>query len=94
VAALAGAGLTLCVIIPGQIRDEASGCDVASQEGMCGRPLRCKKNRETGAARDRVLPCVRPLVRHDHGRGPVWEFGDQVHIIGTRSRRCPFAWFS
>ena len=31
---------------------------------MCGRPLRCKKNLETGAARDRVLPCVRPLMRH------------------------------
>jgi hypothetical protein len=27
-------------------------------------------------------------------RGPVWEFGDQVHIIGTRSRRDPCAWFS
>ena len=30
---------------------------------MCGRPLRCKKNLWTGAARDRVLPCVRPLLR-------------------------------
>ena len=27
-------------------------------------------------------------------RGPVWEFGGQVHIIGTRSRRDPCAWFS
>jgi hypothetical protein len=33
---------------------------------MCGRPLRCKKNLRTGAARDRVLPCVRPLMRRDH----------------------------
>ncbi len=49
---------------------------------------------ETGAARDRVLPCVRPLMRHGHGRGPVWEFGDQVHITGTRSKRSPCAWFS
>ena len=28
------------------------------------------------------------------GRGPVWEFGDQVHITGTRSKRYPCAWFS
>jgi hypothetical protein len=31
---------------------------------MCGRPLRCKKNFKVGVARDRVLPCVRPLLRH------------------------------
>ncbi len=61
---------------------------------MCGRPLRCKKNLLTGAARDRVLPCVRPPMRHDHGRGPVWEFEDQVHITSARSRRCVLTWFS
>jgi hypothetical protein len=49
---------------------------------------------EQDAARDRVLPCVRPLLRHGHGRGPVWEFGDQVHLTGTRSKRYPCAWFS
>ena len=57
-------------------------------------PLRCKKNSKTGAACDRVLPCVRPLLRHDHDRGPVWEFEGQVHITGTRSKRHPCAWFS
>lgn len=46
------------------------------------------------AARDRVLPCVRPLLRPFDGRGPVWEFEDQVQIIGTRSKRSPCAWFS
>jgi hypothetical protein len=24
---------------------------------------------------DRVLPCVRPLLRQAHGRGPVWDSG-------------------
>src|SRR3954466_5419083 len=63
-------------------------------KGMCGRPLRCKKNLWTAAARDRVLPCVRPLLRRLTGRGPVWEFVDQVHITEARSKRSPFAWFS
>src|SRR3954466_11834723 len=59
-----------------------------------GRPLRCKKNLWTAAARDRVLPCVRPLLRRLTSRGPVWEFVDQVHITEARSKRSPFAWFS
>src|SRR3954467_8162377 len=59
-----------------------------------GRPLRCKKNLWTAAALDRVLPCVRPLLRRLTGRGPVWEFVDQVHITEARSKRSPFAWFS
>ena len=63
-------------------------------KGMCGRPLRCKKNLWTAAALDRVLPCVRPLLRRLTGRGPVWEFVDQVHITEARSKRSPFAWFS
>ena len=63
-------------------------------KGMCGRPLRCKKNLWTAAALDRVLPCVRPLLRRLTGRGPVWEFVDQVHITEARSERSPFAWFS
>ena len=45
-------------------------------------------------ARDRVQPCVRPLMRPAPGRGPVWEFEGQVHITGTRSKRSPCAWFS
>ena len=40
-------------------------------------------------ARDRVLPCVRPVLRPFTCRGPVWKFADQVHIIGARSKRCP-----
>src|SRR4051794_7593284 len=64
------------------------------KKGMCGRPLRCKKNLWTAAALDRVLPCVRPLLRRLTGRGPVWEFVDQVHITEARSKRSPFAWFS
>jgi len=45
-------------------------------------------------ARDRVLPCVRPLMRPFTCRGPVWEFADQVHITGARSKRYPCARFS
>src|SRR5689334_5442578 len=72
----------------------ARGGPTIRLEGMCGRPLRCKKNLWTAAALDRVLPCVRPLLRRLTGRGPVWEFVDQVHITEARSKRSPFAWFS
>ena len=61
---------------------------------MCGRPLRCKKNLKKALG---VIGCchVFGLSCGTHmGRGPVWEFGDQVHIIGTRSKHSPFAWFS
>ena len=75
-------------------RRRVNGCGPASRRAMCGRPLRCKKNLWTAAARDRVLPCVRPLLRRLTGRGPVWEFVDQVHITEARSKRSPFAWFS
>src|SRR3954470_1718906 len=50
---------------------------VDAEPRLCGRPLRCKKNLWTAAALDRVLPCVRPLLRRLTGRGPVWEFVDQ-----------------
>jgi hypothetical protein len=38
-------------------------------------PSGARRTCEQDAARDRVLPCVRPLMRHDHGRGPVWDSG-------------------
>ena len=76
------------------LKDEIEILQARLLKGMCGRPLRCKKNLWTAAARDRVLPCVRPLLRRLTGRGPVWEFVDQVHITEARSKRSPFAWFS
>ena len=56
---------------------------------MCGRPLGCKQNLWTGAARDRVLPCVRPLMRRVTCRGPVWECESRDHITTARSKRFP-----
>ena len=47
-----------------------------------------------GAARDRVLPCVRPLMRRVTCRGPVWECESRDHITTARSKRSPCAWFS
>ena len=63
-------------------------------EGHVWTPPPVQENFWTAAARDRVLPCVRPLLRRLTGRGPVWEFVDQVHITEARSKRSPFAWFS
>src|SRR5215207_5134151 len=80
---------------PPPVQEESlDSCGAGSGAAMCGRPLRCKKNLWTAAALDRVLPCVRPLLRRLTGRGPVWEFVDQVHITEARSKRSPFAWFS
>ena len=64
-------------------------CRILVPQGMCGRPLGCKQNLWTGAARDRVLPCVRPLMRRVTYRGPVWECESRDHIITARSKRLP-----
>jgi hypothetical protein len=47
-----------------------------------------------GAAHDRVLPSVRPLMRPSHAAGPYGSAKGRVHITGTRSKRSPWAWFS
>lgn len=62
---------------------------------MCGRPAGCKKNLRFRLLR--VIGCCHVFglsLRLRHGRGPVWEFEDQVHITGTRSKRSPCVWFS
>ena len=46
-----------------------------------------------GAARGRVLTCVRPLMRLTRRR-PGWEFADQVQISPTRLKRLSQSWFS
>src|SRR3954464_11068115 len=46
-----------------------------------------------GAARGRVLTCVRPLMRLTR-RGPGWEFADQVQVRPTRLKRLSQSWFS
>jgi len=63
--------------------------------GMCGRPVGCKKILRCRLLR--VIGCCHVFgltLRLVHGRGPVWEFEDQVHITGTRSKRSPCVWFS
>jgi hypothetical protein len=61
----------------------------------CGRPLRCKKNLEQGAARDRVLPCVRPLTRRDHmPRARMGVRGSGPHHWNALEALTPCAWFS
>src|SRR3954454_3195319 len=46
-----------------------------------------------GAARGRVLTCVRPLMRLTRRR-PGWEFADQVQFSPTRLKRLSQSWFS
>ncbi len=46
-----------------------------------------------GAARGRVLTCVRPLMRLTRRR-PGWEFADQVQFRPTRLERLSQSWFS
>ena len=46
-------------------------------------PLQARENVGVVAARGRMLSSVRPWMRHDDSRRPVWEFADRVQI--TRS---------
>ena len=50
---------------------------------ICGRPLSGKGKLGIVAARGRMLSSVRPLMRQEDSRRPVWEFADRVQI--TRS---------
>ena len=47
-----------------------------------------------GVARSRVRTCVRPLVRPITGRGPGWEFADQLQFKAARSKRFVTLWLS
>ena len=46
-------------------------------------PFQARENVGIVAARGRMLSSVRPWMRHDDSRRPVWEFADRVQI--TRS---------
>ena len=46
-------------------------------------PFQARENVGVVAARGRMLSSVRPLMRQDDSRRPVWEFADRVQI--TRS---------
>jgi|GEM_PF-1821691 hypothetical protein len=52
---------------------------------MYGRPRWSKKNLRTGAARSRVLTCIRRLMRRVTCRRPVWEFADPIQYNLARS---------
>ena len=43
-------------------------------------PLQARENVGVVAARGRMLSSVRPWMRHDDSRRPVWEFADRVQI--------------
>ena len=43
-------------------------------------PFRSRENVGVVAARGRMLSSVRPLMRQDDSRRPVWEFADRVQI--------------
>src|SRR4051794_11986682 len=49
-------------------------------------PLGARRIIVRGAARRRVLTCVRPLMRRVSCRGPGWEFADRVQIKAAYSR--------
>ena len=46
-------------------------------------PFQARENVGIVAARGRMLSSVRPSMRQEHSRRPVWEFADRVQI--TRS---------
>ena len=43
-------------------------------------PFQARENGGIVAARGRMLSSVRPLMRQDDSRRPVWEFADRVQI--------------
>src|SRR3954454_6270493 len=55
-------------------------------------PFGAREIFKSGAARGRVLTCVRPLLRLTR-RGPGWESGDQVQVRPTRLTRLSQSWF-
>ena len=64
---------------------------------MMARPLSLDLRQRVADASARVIGCCHVFglcCGLIDGRGPVWEFEDQVHINGTRSKRSPCAWFS
>src|SRR3954470_5866359 len=57
-------------------------------------PFGAREIFKSGAARGRVLTCVRPLLRRVPCRGPGWESVDQVQFRATRLKRLSQSWFS
>src|SRR3984893_16723977 len=54
------------------------------QLGVCypsvDAPFQARENVEIVVARGRMLSSVRPLMRQEDSRRPVWEFADRVQI--------------
>src|SRR3954469_16175574 len=57
-------------------------------------PLGARRIVVLGAARRRVLTCVRPLMRRVSCRGPRWESADRVQITAAYSRYGVAHWLS
>ena len=54
------------------------------QLSICGRPLSGKGKRWGRVARGRMLSSVRPLMRQEDSRRPVWEFADRSRKLLQR----------
>jgi hypothetical protein len=69
-------------------RDLGEGVEIRIRDNGVGipsvnAPLQARENVGIVAARGRMLSSVRPSMRQEHSRRPVWEFADRVQI--TRS---------
>ena len=61
---------------PSTIRRSAAGSFPTSVDA----PFQARENVGIVAARGRMLSSVRPSMRQEHSRRPVWEFADRVQI--------------
>jgi hypothetical protein len=60
---------------------------VGVPHGHVWTPPRAQAKSRVSPSRDRVLSCVRPLMRRVCAAGLLWEHEDRDHITGTRSKR-------
>ena len=54
--------------------------EIRCELSICGRPFQARENVGVVVARGRMLSSVRPLMRQEDSRRPVWEFADRVQI--------------
>lgn len=57
-------------------------------------PLQARENVGIVVARGRMLSSVRPSMRQEDSRRPVWEFADWIQITWACSKHCGITWLS
>jgi len=57
-------------------------------------PFQARENVGIVVAHGRMLSSVRPSMRQEHSRRPVWEFADRVQITQACSKHCGKPWLS